>query len=164
MHANDSPINQHLIIRPARETDSPAIAALIDGLVPQILAAPGAPAAEAFMASISPSAIAGYIRNPDYRYLLGFIGETLVGVAAVRGNSHLYHLFVSARFQRRGIAKTLWTQLRDAAIEAGSTGDFTVNASINAIAVYSRLGFVAMDEVQHKNGLQFQPMRLATDR
>lgn len=163
MNANDNPINEHLIIRPARETDSPAIAALIDGLVPHILAAPGSPAAEAFMASISPAAIAGYIRNPDYRYLLGFIGETLIGVAAIRDNSHLYHLFVDARFQRRGIARALWTQLRDMAIEAGSTGAFTVNSSINAIATYSRLGFVAVGEVQHKNGLQFQPMRLAVE-
>lgn len=153
-----------LIIRSAHEADSPAIAALIDILAAHILAAPDAPAAEAFMASISPAAIAGYIRNPDYRYLLGYIGNTLVGVAAMRDNSHLYHLFVSARFQRRGIAKALWTQLRDAAVEAGSNGSFTVNSSINAIAVYSRLGFVAVGEVQHKNGLQFQPMQLAADR
>lgn len=164
MHVNDSPMNQHLIIRPARETDSPAIAALIDSLVLHILAAPGAPAAEAFMASISPAAIAGYIRNPDYRYLLVFFGETLVGAAAMRDDRHLYHLFVDAQFQRRGIATALWTQLRDTAIAAGNTGEFTVNSSINAIVVYARLGFVAVGEVQHKNGLQFQPMRLATDR
>lgn len=164
MHAHDSPINRHLTIRPARETDSPAIAALIDGLVPHILADPCAPAAEAFMASISPAAIAGYIRNPDYRYLLGFIGESLAGVAALRDNSHLYHLFVDARFHRRGIAKALWMRLRDGAMKAGSSGAFTVNSSIDAIAVYSRLGFVATGEVQHKNGLQFQPMRLAADR
>nr|WP_298171208.1 GNAT family N-acetyltransferase [uncultured Pseudomonas sp.] len=157
-------VDHTLIIRPARETDSPAIAALIDSLVPHILAAPGAPAAEAFMASISPAAIAGYIRNPDYRYLLGFIGETLVGAAAIRDDNHLYHLFVDGQFHRRGIATALWTQLREAAMEAGNTGEFTVNSSINAIAVYSRLGFVAVGEVQHKNGLQFQPMRLATER
>ena len=164
MPANQSPLNQQLITRPARETDSPAIAALLDSLAAHILADPGAPAAAAFIASISPTAIAGYIRNPDYRYILGYIGETLVGAAAMRDNSHLYHLFVSARFQRRGIAKTLWTQLRDGAIAAGGTGAFTVNSSINAIAVYSRLGFVAAGEVQHKNGLQFQPMRLAAER
>lgn len=163
MPANHSPTNQQLIIQPAREADSPAIAALIDSLAAQILADPGAPAAVAFIASISPAAITGYIRNPDYRYILGYIGETLVGAAAMRGNSHLYHLFVSARLQRRGIAKALWMQLRDTAIAAGNSGVFTVNSSINAIAVYSRLGFVAVGEVQHKNGIQFQPMRLAAD-
>ncbi len=157
-------VEHKLIIRPARETDSLAIATLIDSLVPHILAAPDAPAAEAFMASISPAAIAGYIRNPDYRYLLGFFGETLVGAAAIRDDSHLYHLFVDAQFQRRGIATALWAQLRDTAIAAGNTGAFTVNSSINAIAAYSRFGFVATGDVQHKNGLQFQPMRLATDR
>lgn len=163
MPANHNPTSQQLIIRPAREADSPAIAALIDSLATHVLADPGAPGAEAFIASISPAAIAGYIRNSGYRYILGFIGETLVGVAAMRDNSHLYHLFVGARFQGRGIAKALWTQLRDEAIAAGSSGTFTVNASLNAIAVYSRLGFVAMGEVQHKNGLQFQPMRLTAN-
>lgn len=164
MPANHNPTNQQLIIRPACEADSPDVAALIDSLATHLLTDPGAPGAEAFIASISPAAISGYIRNPDYRYILGYIGETLVGAAAMRGNSHLYHLFVSARFQRRGIAKTLWTQLRDTAIEASNTGAFTVNSSVNAIAVYSRLGFVTVGEVQHKNGLQFQPMRLAADR
>ena len=163
MQVNDKPTKPQLIIRPAGETDSPAIAALIDSLIPQIVE-PGAPAAEVFMASISPAAIAGYIRNPDYRYLLGFIGETLVGAAAMRDNRHLYHLFVDARFHRRGIARALWLQLREAAMEAGNTDEFTVNSSINAIAVYTRLGFVAADEVQHKNGLRFQPMRLAADQ
>lgn len=164
MPATHSPTSPQLIICPADETDSPAIAALIDSLAADILADPGAPAAEAFIASISPAAIAGYIRNPGYRYILGYIGGTLVGAAAMRDNSHLYHLFVSARFQRRGIAKALWTQLRDTATAAGNPGAFTVNSSINAIAVYSRLGFVAVDEVQHKNGLQFQPMRFAAER
>ena len=82
----------------------------------------------------------------------------LVGLVAMRDHSHLYHLFVAPAWQGRGLARALWQQVRQAALEAGNPGRFTVNASVNAVPVYGRFGFVATGPRVEKNGIAFVPM------
>jgi len=84
-------------------------------------------------------------------------GSTVVGYLALRGESHLFHLFVDAEYQKQGIASELWQQLRtDSALSA-----CTVRSSLYAVPVYRKLGFQEYGPVMEKEGLQFQPMQLA---
>ena len=76
------------------------------------------------------------------RYHLAEIGRDLVGVIATREDRHIFRLFVTRRFQRRGIARALLrAALADCGRRAG-TRTFMLNASACAIPAYLRMGFV----------------------
>jgi len=79
----------------------------------------------------------------------------------MRDDSHLFQLFVSTRLQGRGIARRLWQRtMRDAVRRAG-TRHFTLNASVMAVPVYRRFGFMPSGPLTiGPSGLVTQPMRL----
>lgn len=153
-------MKEELTIRVASEGDAQVIAELVQSVGHYFLANPSGQGAEGFLASISATAISGYITNPAFFYIMGFIGKDLVGVAALREQKHIYHLFVHPAFHGQGIASRLWLSLKSQAIAAGNSGTFTVNSSLYAVPVYLRFGFVPTSEAQEKNGIQFQPMQL----
>lgn len=95
------------------------------------------------------------------RFHLVYLGDALVGVAAMRDDSHLLHFYVSTRYQGRGIARRLWQRaLRDAVRRAG-TQCFTLNATRCAVPVYVRLGFcVDGPERSSPHGVMTTPMSL----
>jgi ribosomal protein S18 acetylase RimI-like enzyme len=154
-------MNENLIIQSAHETDSAHVAELIHSVAHYFLPTPSGVGVESFMASISQTAIAGYITAKNFNYILGFMGTKLVGVAALRDNKHIYHLFVHPEFHRRGIANKLWQHLKSEALKHEGAGTFTVNSSIYAAPMYSRFGFAPTSEPQNKNGIQFVPMQLS---
>ncbi|WEN14190.1 GNAT family N-acetyltransferase [Rhodanobacter sp. AS-Z3] len=85
----------------------------------------------------------------------------VVGVAAMRDDSHLFQFFVSTRLHRLGIARQLWQRtMRDAVRRAG-TRRFTLNSSAMAVPVYLHLGFVCSGPPKlSDNGLLTQSMHL----
>jgi GNAT superfamily N-acetyltransferase len=85
----------------------------------------------------------------------------LLGVAAMRDDSHLFQFFVSTRAQRRGIARRLWQRVMRDAIRRAGTRRFTLNSSAMAEPVYRRLGFVPSGSLTVADtGLVTQPMQL----
>ncbi|WP_239948236.1 GNAT family N-acetyltransferase [Dyella terrae] len=78
----------------------------------------------------------------DLRFHLAFLAGVLVGVAAVRNDSHVVYLFVSTRYQGQGIARKLWDRLRNDCERRAGTRVFTLNAAEGAVPVYQRFGFV----------------------
>jgi GNAT superfamily N-acetyltransferase len=153
-------------IRHATRSDAKAISALIQRVVHYFLIHPNGRGAEDFMASISPHAIADYLSQPDFRYLVTTIttdtgAEQVIGVAALRDQAHLYHLFVDPEWHRQGVAKRLWEALKaQAQQDQRYQGHFTVNSSVYAVPVYQALGFEVVSDVQHNNGIAFVSMRL----
>ncbi|MDW2982374.1 MAG: GNAT family N-acetyltransferase [Rhodanobacter sp.] len=85
----------------------------------------------------------------------------LVGVAAMREDSHLFQFFVATRMHGHGIARRLWQRtMRDAVRRAG-TRHFTLNASAMAVPVYLHFGFVPSGPLTiSSTGLVVQPMHL----
>lgn len=87
--------------------------------------------------------------------------DRLVGVAAMRDDSHLFQFFVSTRLHGHGIARQLWQRtMRDAVRRAG-TRHFTLKASAMAMPVYLHFGFRPSGPLLVSDtGLVTQPMHL----
>lgn len=149
-----------LRIRPANPVDAPEISALIASLAHLFLASPDGHDADPFRQSITPEALALFMARPDVNYLVGEVSGEFCGAVAVLEHRHLRHLFVAPKFQGSGIGRQLWLAARDAALAAGNPGEFTVNASLNAVPVYQRFRFESVGGPQQTNGLVFQPMKL----
>ena len=147
-------------VRLATVDDVPRISALIRRLSDLFFVLPDGEGAEFFLHSISEGAVQGYVTAQNFRYQVAESEDQLVGVVAVRDNSHLYHLFVDPAFQRRGMARQLWQLAKAQAVQAGNPGRFTVNSSVGAVPVYERFGFVVSGPTVSKHGISFQPMVL----
>jgi hypothetical protein len=148
-------------LRPALVADAPAIVALIDDLMPFLTLHPDGAGAEKFIEHCRQPAIEGYLSQSRYAYLLAHIDGELAGVVAMRDNTHLFHMFVPRALHQRGMARRLWQAVRDASIAGGNTTGFTVNASLYALPLYERLGFVATGPKVEMDGIAFVPMRMA---
>jgi len=146
-------------IAPGTTADAEAISALILGLSDPFFLEPSRAGAEPFLASVQPEAQRRYLQAGNYVYRVARSEGQLAGVVALRDNAHLFHLFVAKPFQGQGLARRLWQVVRAEALQAGNTGRFTVNASLNAVPVYERFGFVRQGDVQRVHGIAFQPMR-----
>ncbi len=98
-----------------------------------------------------------------HRYHLAEIGGDFVGVIATRNDRHIFRLFVTRRFQRRGIARALLrAALADCRRRAG-TRKFTLNASACAIPAYLRMGFVRAGRRRRKGRAAWSRRRWSTN-
>lgn len=151
---------QAVHIRSAAPEDAGPVSRLIRSLSGPFLTSPSGEGAEPFFASISEASIAGYITATNIDYRVAESATGLAALVALRDNKHLFHLFVATAHQGQGLARRLWGLVRDAALAAGNPGEFTVNASLNAVPVYIRYGFMPTAEVQHVHGISYVPMVL----
>lgn len=62
------------------------------------------------------------------------------------------------QWQGRGLARRLWDAGRQAAVDAGGTAPFTVNASNYALDAYRKLGFMVTVPMAVKNWIRFNAM------
>ena len=144
-------------------SDAEAISSLITGTAHYFTLHPKGEGAGAFMQTIAPSAIASYICAENFSYFVGLVDDQLAGVVALRGNTHLYHLFVAQAFQGQGYATQLWQHAKQYAIEAGNDEGFTVNSTSYAMPIYERFGFKAMGAQVETMGIAFVPMAFSFD-
>ncbi|AOY90965.1 hypothetical protein BKK79_03405 [Cupriavidus sp. USMAA2-4] len=147
-------------IRSATPHDAERISSLIRSVSRFFTLDPHGLGAEGFLARIEPEAVRGYISAPDFRYAAGFIDGELAGVVAMRGTTHLYHLFVAPAFQGRGLSRLLWEHAKADAMVAGNREAFTVNSTPYAVPVYERFGFRVTGARVERDGIAFVPMAL----
>ena len=117
-----------------------------------------------YLQQLAPNAVARRLAAGDFHFLVAEDGGALVGVAAMQGNWHLYHLLVAKEYQRGGLARRLWQILRDEALSAGPPRSFKANVPRYAIGAYTRLGFRADGEMRDEKGVRFQPMTCPVKR
>jgi ribosomal protein S18 acetylase RimI-like enzyme len=150
----------NLLIREARPGDAEEISNLVRELsekfITQEFTAGGT---ELLLATMQPEAIRKYIHT-GYKYHIAETGEKIIGVVGIKGNSHLYHLFVAEKYQYQGIARRLWQVAMESCLSNGNSGEFSVNSSNYARGVYEKLGFVAQSGPEEKNGVIYIPMKL----
>lgn len=160
-----------LTIRLAERGDADDISELVAGLATAFLLAPDVDDDVPLLRSFTPDAIARYVTGEQYWYYVAQVGERIVGVAAVRDDGHLlhlFHLFVAPDWQGLGISARLWEATCQAVLddegEADGSSTFTVNSSLRAVPVFERFGFVVQGPRVEKNGIAFVPMRLENAR
>ncbi len=88
-----------------------------------------------------------------------YIEDTLAGVIATRDVSHISLMFVDKTFHKRGIARQLFDVVKKDIADNSDTEYISVNSSPYAVPVYERLGFVATDVQQEKDGIKYVPMK-----
>jgi ribosomal protein S18 acetylase RimI-like enzyme len=147
-------------IRSATPADARPLAGLIASFQPTLTLDPSGVGAEQYLASVSEEAERRYLESPRYTYFVTEHEGEIVGFIAMRDHTHLFHLFVAAQCQRRGLASGLWCRAREHAVRAAGPGVFTVNSSLNAVAMYERFGFVPSGAEVQAHGIAFLPMRL----
>lgn len=89
-----------------------------------------------------------------------FDGPKIVGVVALRNESHISLLFVDKDYHRRKIGTKLVLTLADYVGNKLHKPSMTVNASPYAYDFYHKLGFFNIDEETLTDGITFTPMRL----
>jgi enamine deaminase RidA (YjgF/YER057c/UK114 family)/GNAT superfamily N-acetyltransferase len=126
----------------------------------------GGSGADRFIASIKPDGLKAFINRPDVNYYVGFIDSVFCGAVGVRdardvrGSKHLQHLFVVPNLHGKGIGLALWQHAKNLA----NVDSFTVNASINAVPFYAKVGFLNVGAIQQSNGIIFQAMKLNLEK
>ena len=145
--------------RAGSPTDAEAIADLIASFQSELTDDPSGAGAEQYLASVSVQAEREYLASERYGYLLAYSDSQLAGFIAIRDGSHLFHLFVERKHQRRGIARRLWERALEELCVPGNDGGFTVNSSLSAVPVYQAFGFVPAGSIQSAHGISFLPMR-----
>ena len=143
----------------ATQQDAEAISRLINNLSRHFTQDPEGKGAQAFMQTISPTAIHALINAPNMQYCKAVAGDRLAGVIAMRDHTHLFHLFVDPVFQHQGLSRKLWLHAKAVALAMGNPGSFTVNSTLYAVPVYERFGFRPVGTRMDKNGISFVPMR-----
>jgi GNAT superfamily N-acetyltransferase len=152
-----------MLIRPIEERDIAAVARLLDVLAREFIVHESTPeGASTFLRENDEAGIRGYIAMGHVYHVAECDGE-IAGFIAIRERKHLFHMFVGARWQGRGMSRKLWEVARAAAIDTGASGQFTVNASNFAVPVYEAMGFVRTAPMQCVKGLFFNPMELGGD-
>ena len=111
-----------------------------------------------FLRENDEAGLRGYLAA-GHVYHVALDATDIAGFIAIRDNSHVFHLFVDKRWHRQGLARRLWHSARDAAVERGGSGVFTVNASNHAVPAYEAFGFERTAPTQCVKGLYFNPMR-----
>ena len=143
-------------IRIATPKDAPGVSSLISASAHRFMVRPDGLGAERFLESVAPQAIASYISNPSFHYVVAVCNSNVVGAAALRDGTHIFHLFVSPPMQGLGLGRALWSTLKG--IAASNTDTLTVNASPNAVAIYERFGFEATGPRTEVGGIYYVPM------
>jgi GNAT superfamily N-acetyltransferase len=84
-----------------------------------------------------------------------FHNDKIIGSIASKPSNHISLLFVDKQYHRQGIARALYQKM----IEKNDCPEISVNSTLYAVEVYKRLGFVATDTEQQKNGIRYVPMK-----
>jgi GNAT superfamily N-acetyltransferase len=143
-------------IRTATEADVSQIARLVSSLAHYYLDGPTHELPQWFALTLTESAFSARISNSAFLNLVFEDFEGISGYLSLKDGSHLYHLFVAATAQRKGIAGCLWK----AAKERSDSRIYTLRSSIFAVPFYRHFGFVESEPAGDKDGIAFQPMEL----
>ncbi|PKG39094.1 GNAT family N-acetyltransferase [Psychromonas sp. Urea-02u-13] len=143
-------------IRVANENDVSKICSLVISLSHFYLESIESELPDWFAETLTEKAFLNRIINEEYQNFVYEIHGEIVGYLALKGNSHLYHLFVAENHQGKGISKSLWSYARNVCIAE----IYTLRSSLFAIPIYQNFGFKMVGDAGEKDGIGFQSMEL----
>lgn len=143
-------------IRVAVKSDAEAIRGLVASLSHFYLQGGARTLPEWFAMTLTVDEFEKRLKANDFYSLVCEEGGRIVGYISMKNKFHLYHLFVSEKYQGKGIARALWSQV----VMQFGIARYTVRSSLYAVPVYKAFGFMETGPVQTKDGIAFQPMEL----
>lgn len=129
-------MQEQFTIRKGHTEDASQVSELIGRVAYYFASSASDEVAPWFLQSVTPSAIAEYINDSKFNYLVGLVGPVLAGVIAVRDTTHVNYLFVAPEFHRKGLATKLWERAKADALASGNKEGFSVRSSEFAVPVY----------------------------
>ena len=96
------------------------------------------------------------IASSEYSSFVYELDGEVIGYIAMKGSSHLFHLFVAEKHQGKGLSRELW----QFAISVCVSNVYTLRSSLYAVPIYKKFGFVESETAKDKDGIGFQPMEL----
>lgn len=118
---------------------------------------------EHFREYISDSVLKRMFEAGSFQVIAAYSGTKIIGVIALRNDSHISLLFVDSRYHRRGIGRRLVAELSEY-VRIKLKGSFlTVNSSPYAVEFYRRLGFQPLDHSLSENGITYTPMKIVLE-
>lgn len=148
-------MEQNITIRYAQINDAEDVARLIYATSLECCFSTEQPCPDWFRDSLDPNDIAKLINDERMDWLVALMDGRIVAVLAVKKKSHVTYFFVETACHKMGIGKQLW---KNALQEGLLVDSLTVRSSLNAVAVYKRLGFVAVEPPKVYKGLHYQTM------
>jgi predicted GNAT family N-acyltransferase len=108
---------------------------------------------------INPQNILTRFNEKTSKFLTAQYGNEIIGILEIKNKDHISLFFIKKEFLGKGIGKKLFKYyLRIVENENLGIKTITVNSSIYAEKIYSKLGFVKTSEIQEKDGIKFIPM------
>ena len=108
---------------------------------------------------ISPRNILTRLNEKNSRFFTARQGDEIIGILEIKNMDHISLFFIKKGFHGKGIGKKLFKYyLRSIKNENSEIKTISVNSSIYAEKIYSKLGFVKTDEMQEKDGIKYVPM------
>ena len=86
-----------------------------------------------------------------------FIDNKIIGVLSISIRNHISLVFVDKKYHRIGIATQLFNKVLKEIVDK-KADKITLNSSPYAVPFYSKIGFVATDIQQVKDGIKYIPM------
>ena len=141
-------------IRKASKKDAEKISNLVTSLSNYFLTTGQKELPRWFSDTLTKSEFENRLNNNEY---LNFVYETqnnIIAYISISTTGHLYHLFVSEKYQRKGISRKLWSKI----LTECKLSKYTVRSSLYAVPIYKKFGFQESDKIGEKDGIEFQPM------
>lgn len=91
--------------------------------------------------------------------VIGAYDDKLIGMIALKNNSHISLLFVDGAYHRHGIGSTLLCEIMDYARNKLKQEYLTVNSSPFAVDFYHNMGFENLKSEIVSEGIRYTPMK-----
>ena len=145
-----------------RDSETDAVSKLaIDCFIAQVAPHYGRQGIDTYTRYVAPDALVDRCSKGS-DFLVAEAHGVLVGMAELRGGSHLGMLFVADKHRRRGVGRALVrTVTRACAVRYPDVHSITVNSAPNSVDAYIRYGFTRTGPEREQDGIRFVPMRMS---
>ena len=145
----------HIIIRKAVKRDAKSLSQLAINLSHFYLKDKHAELPEWFAETLHINEFERRLENDYFTHFIAVQHDKIVGYITMRGENHLYHLFVAETAQGKGISRRLWEHISS----TFPSDTYALRSSIHAIPVYQRFGFTTHGEPGERDGICYQEMK-----
>ena len=99
------------------------------------------------------------LKNNSNKAFVAKYENEFIGILEIKNNEHISLFFVKKEFHKSGVGRKLFEYfLRALKQNNNDIKTISVNSSIYAEQIYTKLGFMKIGNIQEKNGIKYIPM------